>query len=87
MAAESDGRRRVDFEVGDRSEVAFDWLYARLLGAEFYWAGACGVYCLLPVARYAVEPFGAADRGLRQKRGDAGVFAGVSMRAVAAIIK
>lgn len=45
--AASDGRRRVDFEVGGRSE---------------------------------------ADRGLRQKRGDAGVFAGVSMWA-AAIIK
>ena len=48
VVAESDGRRRGDFEVGDRSE---------------------------------------ADRGLRQKRGDAGVFAGISMWAAAAIIK
>ena len=87
MVAASDGRRRADFEVGDRSAAAFDRLYARLPGAEFYWTGAYGVYCLLPVARYAAEPFGAADRGLRQKRGDAGAFAGVSMWAVAAIIK
>ena len=62
MAA-SDGRRRADFEVGDRSAAAFDRLYARLLGAEFYWAGACGVYCLWPVDRYAVEPLGAPTGG------------------------
>ena len=65
VAAESDGRRRVDFEVGDRSAAAFGRLYARLPGSEFYRTGVYGVYCLWPVDRYAAEPLGAADRGRR----------------------
>ena len=44
VVAEADGSRWVDFEVGDRSEVPFLRLYARLPEAGLYRSDAYAVY-------------------------------------------
>ena len=44
IVEEGDGRRWVDFEMGDRSEAAFPKLYARLPEAQRYVSDGYRVY-------------------------------------------
>ena len=56
VVREIDGRRWVDFEVGDRSEGPFLRLYERLPEAGLYRSDAYAVYQgWLPPERHAVE--------------------------------
>ena len=60
---EPDGRRWVDFEVGDRSETPFLWLYARLPEAEQYRSDAYAAYVSwLPPSKHVVRKGGAVNR-------------------------
>ena len=61
IVLEHDGRRRVDFEIGDRSAATFDRLYRRLPEAELYRTDAYGVYGLLPADRHMVGKGGAVN--------------------------
>ena len=54
VVEEEDGRRWVDFEVGDRSEATFLELYARLPEAQRYVSDAYRVYEWLPQNRHVV---------------------------------
>ena len=54
VVEEPDGRRWVDFEVGDRSEATFFRLYERLPEAERYRTDAYQVYGWLPANRHEV---------------------------------
>ena len=53
MSLGDDGRRRLDFEIGDRSEAPFLRLYGRLPKAGWYCSDGYGVYgAWLPPARH-----------------------------------
>ena len=54
VVVEPDGRRWVDFKVGDRSEATFFRLYERLPEAERYRTDAYQVYRWLPSNRHEV---------------------------------
>ena len=54
VVEEGDGRRWVDFEVGDRSEATFLKLYERLPEAQRYVSNAYRVYEWLPRNRHVV---------------------------------
>ena len=54
VVAEADGRRWVDFEVGDPSETTFLKLYGRLPAAERYVSDGYRVYEWLPRNRHEV---------------------------------
>ena len=54
VVEEEDGRRWVDFEVGDRSEATFLKLYDRLPEAQQYVSDAYRVYEWLPQNRHVV---------------------------------
>ena len=62
IALEHDGRCRVGFEIGDRSEAAFDRLYRRLPEGELYRTDAYGAYVLLPADRHIAGKGGAVNR-------------------------
>ena len=62
VVEEKDGRRWVDFEVGDRSEETFLRLYGRLPEAEQYRTDAYSVYGWLPQDRHVVGKGGAVNR-------------------------
>ena len=58
----ADGRRRLDFEIGDRSEAPFLRLYGRLPEAVVYCSGGYGVYgAWLPPARHKRGKGGAVN--------------------------
>ena len=60
---ETDGRRWVDFEVGDRSEAYLQRLYARLPEAELYRSEAYVVHeSWLPPDYYVAGKGGAVNR-------------------------
>ncbi len=62
VVSEADGRRWVDFEVGDRSEVPFLRLYARLPEAGLYRSDAYSVYLgWLPPERHIIGKGGAVN--------------------------
>ncbi len=67
VVEESDGRRWVDFEVGDRGEKPFLRLLERLPDARIYETDAYHVYEWLPTNRHKVGKYGAVNRneGLR----------------------
>ena len=55
VVAEPDGRRWVDFAVGDRSENTFQRLYARLSEDDLYRSDVYGVYqSWLPPGRHVI---------------------------------
>ena len=54
VVEERDGRRWVDFEVGDRGEETFLRLYNRLPEAEEYHTDGYRVYEWLPANRHVV---------------------------------
>ena len=58
---EGDGRRWVDFEVGDRIEETFLRLYERLPEAEEYHTDGYQVYGWLPANRHVVGKGGAVN--------------------------
>ena len=58
---ESDGNRRADFEIGDRSEKTFLRLCERLPEAELYRTDGYQVYGWLPADRYQVGKGGAVN--------------------------
>ena len=64
VVEEEDGRRWVDFEVGDRSEATFLELYARLPEAQRYVSDAYRVYERLPRNRHV------AGKGLEANRNE-----------------
>ena len=72
VIAEPDGRRWVDFEVGDRSETTFLRLYDRLPEAEFCRSDAYTVYDWLPANRHLVgkEPAPGLNRGSAVNRNE-----------------
>jgi IS1 family transposase len=56
------GRRRLDFEIGDRSEAPFLRLYGRLPEAGAYYSDSYGVYeAWLPPAQHKRGKGGAAN--------------------------
>ena len=59
---EWDGRRWVDFEVGDRTEATFLKLYNRLPEAEQYHTDGYRVYGWLPANRHVTGKGGAVNR-------------------------
>lgn len=61
VVAEADGRRWVDFEVGDRSEETFLRLYGRLPEAELYRSDHYRVYDWLPQNRHVAGKGGAVN--------------------------
>ena len=62
MVEESDVRKWVDFEVGDRPEATFLRLYERLPEGERYRTGACQVYGWLPTNRHVAGKGGEVNR-------------------------
>ncbi len=58
MVAEKDGRRWVDFEVGNRSAAPFLRLYERLPEAERHCSDRYAVYGWLPANRHEVGKYG-----------------------------
>ena len=62
MVVEADGRKWVDFEVGDRSGGAFLRLYERLPEAEKYRTDAYRVYNRLPADRHIAGKGGEVNR-------------------------
>ena len=62
VVEEADGRRWVDFVVGDRSESTFLRLYERLPEAEKYRTDAYQVYDWLPAERHIVGKGGEVNR-------------------------
>ena len=62
VVSEADGRRWVDFEVGDRSEGPFLRLYARLPEAGLYRSDAYSVYLgWFPPERHVIGKGGAVN--------------------------
>ena len=64
VVEEGDGRRWVDFEVGDRSETTFLKLYGRMPEAQRYVSDAYRVYEWLPRNRHV------AGKGLEANRNE-----------------
>ncbi len=67
VVEESDGRRWVDFEVGDRGEKPFLRLLERLPDARIYETDAYRVYEWLPTNRHKVGKYGAVNRNEGQR--------------------
>ncbi len=61
VVEEEDGRRWIDFEVGDRTEATFLRLYERLPEAKQYRTDAYRVYGWLPQDRHVVGKGGAVN--------------------------
>lgn len=62
VMVEADGRRRVDFEVGNHSEATFLRLYARLPRAKRYYSDAYRMYrAWLTPGQHVVSKGGAAS--------------------------
>ena len=72
VVEESDGRKWVDFQVGDRFEATFFRLYERLREAEKYHTAAYRVYGWLPAGKHEVGNGGQVNRneGLHSRSRD-----------------